>query len=180
MRRPESVDVSDTAADMLRQYRGASADQSDRGRVWYLRARSDCARIARATGYDVRRVVDAAAVLSSNVSWERNLELIDALASDPGNNPGTFGHCYRQALDCLLDGAPVLGPKRAPFAAAIYGDTSAAVVDRHILRAGRVYGWVTDRRRRVCAGALRAAAAVAGVSVTTFQAVLWLTVREAD
>ena len=176
-------DVSAVAAVRSRYlglYAAATAAQHDSGRRWYLRARADCAAIARANGYAVLDVVRACAALSSNVGWDRNLELTAALAAAPGDNPGTFGKCHTAALDCLLDGAAVTGPKRAPFAAAIWGDTSAAVIDRHMFRAAGFVAKSTPRRLRVCARALRETAAVLGLSVTTLQATVWLIQKERD
>ena len=179
MRRPtDTAATAEVTARFLTAYANATPEQIDSGRLWYLRARSACGRLAERHGFDLLGTVKAAAVLSSNVGWDRNLELLDSLLAVPGDNPGTFGRVYRQALDSLLDGAAVTGPKRNPFASAILGIGDSAVVDRHILRAAGYPRKSTPRRMRICAAALRAAAGSLRVPVTTLQATVWLVERD--
>jgi len=176
MRRPDAQETNRVYRRYRRRYTDATEHEVLAGRLWYLRARCECASIGARYGYPIINVVLAVAALSPQVAWRHNLALADALASDPNRNPGHFGHIFQDARAALLHCHAPTGRKRAPFARAILGDPDAAVIDRHMLSAAgdAAWRWVTPRRARIASAALAKLARQTGDTIAQTQAILWL------
>ena len=147
-------------------------------------AREWCAGIAVRHGLELAHVVGAAAALSPQVSWLDQCRYFpgfveSVLGGDSATlpHPGFYGNRTRAArILCGADPLAVLGgPKVRAFHAAIMGDASAVVVDRHA--AALALG---ERRKDLSAlliaevqEAYTLAAAEVAIAPRELQALLW-------
>ncbi len=163
----------------------SDAEDRQAGRTWYPLARGECYDIAKRYGFSLKRACYAAAALSNNMEWSHNVALLEHVAYSvrDGMQPrGHYARCLHKATRILRHGewGALRGPKVVPFARALYGDTTAAVVDRWVARAaGLVVGRLTDRRSADIAVALRVLAREVRQSVAVTQAIIWVAVRRA-
>ena len=175
-------------ANLVAQYETAAEEVQEAGALWYFQARREAQRIGRETGIPWHRVAAAIAVLSPLQPWEKNLEMAETLATaisrdDRIPEPQTFGLNWSKAIE-VLHGEPILehvkGPKVTAFYFAICGDDSRAVVDSWMCK---LLGWEKGAPKpgKVydhLAAFIHAAAREVNVSVTEFQATLWVQVRD--
>lgn len=166
-------------------YQRATREDKRAGRAWYPSARGELFALAKRYRYSLKRAAYAAAALSNNMEWRANLELLEHVAAAVryGQQPrGHYVPCLRKAVAILRRGdwRALRGPKVRPFAAALYGDTTAAVVDRHMARAAGLVGYLTDKRHRDIAAALRMLAREMRERVADVQAIVWLVQRRGD
>ncbi len=161
--------VKPSAANILRIFRAASAEDIAAGREWYSRAHQAAAELAAMGDGDVVRAAAVIAVLSPATPWHRNVQLArhaytlaaegatyDKITSGKaGGGLATMGDAARKAAALVLGGDPasiVSGPKVTAFwlriAEAANSDTSAGsvVVDRHAFDIA--VGRMTDDRTR--------------------------------
>lgn len=166
--------------------RSSFKDEVDGGE-WYSLGKRELRKISRETGFSLKRITWACAVLSNNTGWERNLDLVRSVAFQLRNDMEPTGHC-QQLLDkakrILVDGdfSALSGPKVIPFAQALWQPwSSVAVVDRWIFRAA--YGddplppSLSPGRLRRIQVALQRVAREVELPTTTVQAIIWLTIR---
>jgi hypothetical protein len=172
-------------ANLKRHYHEATVETREAGNTWYALAYQQCQEIAAATGFNVVAVAHAMAALSPLRDWDLNIrqtwEVARAVQHDRTLPRVHFKRCVTAAVECLCGNLDALsGPKVKAFAAAILGDTRAAVVDSHMLRAmgyDRTYTPKAGKPYDTVAGALTEAANQCGVPVSTFQAVVWVHIR---
>ena len=174
----------DAMSALLALYAEADEETIRHGRGWYDRARRECRKIARETGYTVRQVAAVMAItspdaqLSQNVRWTR-----EACASNGrakvGRYPAAMGDKVRRALKDRRDpGQYATGPKVNAFYRAITGDESALVIDRWAAFAAGAGKVVPGANlRRALEAAYRAAAEAVGETVAAFQAIVWTIIR---
>src|SRR5262245_51405453 len=165
-------------------YLTASDSQKAAGKLWYPTARGQLYDLAKRYRQSLKRTAYVAATLSNNREWGTNMALAERVIRDHiagAKLSGHYGHLLDKSLRILTRGdfKQCKGPKVAPFARALYGDTSAAVIDRWMLRAADPDGsnWPNPSRIRRVAGALKALARELRQSVTTVQATIWLAIR---
>lgn len=166
---------------LLAAWRSASRETRRAGRAWYPAARQAAGDIARRRGISFKRSVYLIAVLSNNKDWDVNLDLADDVVTQWKHGDELRGH-YRPLLakaERILAGdfAALQGSKVVPFARAIYGDDSAAVVDRWMFRiVGELPrgGNSRDASVRRVSTALRNVARRVRRSVVEVQATIWI------
>ena len=164
----------------LAAFRRASRAQRLSGLSWYHRARQDINTLSADLGLPPRHVAYAVAALSAQMQWSRNLEVVRDLAN--GLDALGMRGPVEQARACLHgDLSALSGAKVTAFAFALCGDSSAAVIDRWMMRAllGTNTKKVspTQRQYGVITKALKVAARMSGLTTSQFQAVVWLQVR---
>src|SRR5579864_7259738 len=175
----------DYLANLRAVWDRADADDKRHGRMWYYVARGELWDLSRRYRVSLKRVCYAAAALSNNMAWPDNVALTEHVlfALTRGMQPrGHYARCLWKARAIIRRGhfGALRGPKVVPFAAALYGDTSAAVVDRWVARAAGIVGRLTDKRSADIAAALRALARDVRRPVSETQAIIWVTIRRAD
>jgi hypothetical protein len=197
-------DDSRTMAGMTRRilawHDTATREQAQEGRDWYLKARELAGELALGYGYSGEQVAGCIAVLSPQVSWEKNVEAaraavkLHAAGYRPETIPGYAGYRANVAKAWrALDGdmSAVKGPKVEAFAAAILADLSHVVVDVWAIRAARAprralaLAWLDVeqdgvREKRAIAEAYRRAAVKRGIEPAEMQAIVWVAVRESE
>lgn len=163
----------------LASYRRSSYLQRIQGIEWYARARREVLDLANELGLPPRSVAFAVAALSPKMSWKHNLEAVKRLAN--GLDAIGMRGPVEQARACLSgDLSALSGAKVTAFAFALCGDSTAAVIDRWMMRAicsDRIAP--TQRQYGIITKALKVAARMVGLPTTQFQAVVWLQTREA-
>lgn len=155
---------------------------------WYPRTLAYAQEQARAYGFTVEQVAGALAALSPLQSWAGQLEFTPRILEFARNNPeglapdvpGPGFHTNKRKALAILRGAAPLsilgGLKVRAFYAAILGDTSSVVVDRHatsVAYAGNVPPTLTDKRYRDVAKAYALAAVAVGLAPAQVQALTW-------
>lgn len=176
------------ARNLLAIYCRSIDGDRESGKQWYVNAKEECRKISRETGYSLKRVVWAMAVLSNNKQWETNVDLTRAVCFQLRHSKrvtGHFNHLLEKAELILVEGdfGALSGPKVIPFAMAIYQPTcDAAVVDRWVWRAAHreddtVPIYLTPARLNRVAIALRRVARHLQLPVTIVQATIWVAVR---
>ena len=165
---------------LLAVYRRSSYLTRIEGIEWYANARRDIRYLARRLGLPYDAVAYAVAALSANMQWSRNLQVVEDLAK--GLDAIGMRGPVDQARACLSgDLSALSGPKVTAFAFALTGDSSAAVIDRWMMRAiGADRISPTQRQYGVLTKSLRVAARMVGLDTTAFQAVVWLQTRESQ
>lgn len=166
--------------------RRTTADITD-GRDWYLRARREARRMARATGTPWRRCAAIIAVLSPRTDWAR-VNVPAAWAVVEGADPSTiqrmgiYGTNVVKAYR-LLSGEPIAhcvrGPKVSAFYAAIVGTGTVATVDTHAVKVAtaRQFGAIAPNAYAIVAEVYASCAEAVGVPVHELQAVTWCTMK---
>jgi hypothetical protein len=162
---------------LLACYRRSSALTKIEGLAWYANARREIRSLALDHGVPFENAAYAVAALSPKMSWKHNLQAVRNLAM--GLDAIGMRGPVAQARACLAgDLSALRGAKVTAFAFALTGDSSAAVIDRWMMRAigsdrivptQKQYGKVTK--------ALKVAARMVGLPTSQFQAVVWLQVR---
>jgi len=114
------------------------------------------------------------------MQWSRNLTVVKDLAN--GLDALGMRGPIEQARACLQgDLSALSGAKVTAFAFALCGDSSAAVIDRWMMRVllGKDTKKVapTQRQYGVITKSLKVAARMVGLTTSQFQAVVWLQVR---
>jgi hypothetical protein len=166
--------------NLARYYDSATRADKLRGRLWYPTAQAIAKDIAERHALDWRKVALAIAALSPRCDWDRNISAAWEVAA--GKRPAMLRANVDKAL-ALLSGAPsdtLRGVKVRPFAAAILGKRSAAVVDAHMLRAA---GYTSAAPKgyksavKLVQAALRSLARKRGEYVADCQAIIWEAIR---
>lgn len=172
--------MSTYLARFIEAYRFADESQLALGRSWYSDARTTARAIARETGRTLHTVAGVIAALSPRAHWKTNVAWA-AQSCRTGRAVGGLKMCVRKAQAILSGLSPLKalqGNKVRAFYRALVGDTMAAVVDIWI---GRAAGLDDDsdikREYGSIARALVLGAAFVGVSVTDFQATVWVVTR---
>lgn len=183
--KPETVARGEAASlnlgyvnKLLAHYRRASYLTRIEGVEWYANARREIRFLSMRLSLPFDSVAYAVAALSANMQWSRNLQVVEDLAN--GLDAIGMRGPVEQARACLQgDLSALSGAKVTAFAFALTGDSSAAVIDRWMMRAlssdritptQRQYGRITK--------SLKVAARMVGLDPTSFQAVVWLQVRQ--
>jgi len=188
------------ARELADVYAAATPAQRRRGRSWYPTMRRTVGELAAGTGYApvqaaaVLAITSPDAQLSTNVDWTRR-----ALESNGAARVGKYPTRMVPAVQAVLSSPArdaldlVSGPKVHPFARAIMGDRDALVLDRWAYAAANPFrshsadpkpdgskgaSYIGDRTRRELELAYRIAAAAAGETVRSYQAIVWTVVRE--
>ena len=161
----------------LAVYRRSSNLTRLEGIGWYARARRDILSLAGRLGLPEQRVAYAVAALSPKMSWKHNLVAVERLAN--GLDAIGMRGPVAQARACLNgDLSALSGAKVTAFAFALCGDSSAAVIDRWMMRvlcSDRITP--TQKQYGAITKSLRVAAKMVGLPTSQFQAVVWLQVR---
>ena len=114
------------------------------------------------------------------MQWSRNLTVVKDLAN--GLDAIGMRGPVAQARACLKgDLSALSGAKVTAFAFALCGDSSAAVIDRWMMRVlvgtPKKYQAPTQRQYGVATKALTVAARMVGLRTSQFQAIVWLQAR---
>lgn len=189
-------EMIDTFVDRIIHYyemRDAAAEREGRG--WYRYAQDFAHDVASETGISLKQAAYVIAVLSNNVTWERQLKSTIAFVKhvlDGGDAEIGFGfiiECQRKAARIILehDFAALSGPKVTVFAANILGDYSQVTIDRHAVRVcfGRhtddneTTKWVRagSKGRAMLEAAYHEAARITREDPATLQAITWTVYR---
>lgn len=168
------------ARSLLKWWDWSREEQKERGRRWYTDASRECRELASKYNRDYALVVCAAAALSPNKSWKHSVKALEKMLS--GGSGVHFGRQEKAARACLDgDMSALSGPKVTQFARAIVGHTDACVIDVHMRRAmgsDKKHSPDPGRPYNDLAQALTLAAHLVSVPVTTFQATVWITVKD--
>lgn len=168
--------------NILAVWRCATAEQEQRGRVWYRTAHELAGAI---TGGDARAGAGVLAALSANKSWAETCRLARQ-ACEGGLTSGHFANALTKAAVIMAGSDPeeVLPMDRKTghfFRCIAYpGDPEAVVIDRHAhdIAAGEIYGrrdrGLSGQRYELLASAYRQAAQRLGELPSTVQAVTWV------
>jgi len=161
----------------LAVYRRSSYLTRIEGIEWYATARRDIRYLSRRLELPFKNVAFAVAALSPKMSWRHNLQAVENLAN--GLDAIGMRGPVAQARACLSgDLSALSGAKVTAFAFALTGDSSAAVIDRWMMRvicSDRIVP--TQKQYGAITKSLRAAAKMVGLDTSAFQAVVWLQVR---
>ena len=161
----------------LAVYRRSSYLTRIEGIEWYSNARRDIRHLSQTLDVPFRQCAFAVAALSPKMSWKHNLQAVSNLAN--GLDAVGMRGPVAQARACLSGDLNALsGAKVTAFAFALTGDSTAAVIDRWMMRAitsNRIVP--TQKQYGIITKSLRAAAKMVGLDTTAFQAVVWLQVR---
>lgn len=162
---------------LLAVYRSSSYLTRIEGIEWYATARREIRYLANRLSLPFDSVAYAVAALSPKMSWRHNLQAVENLAN--GLDAIGMRGPVAQARACLEgDLSALSGAKVTAFAFALTGDSSAAVIDRWMMRAiGADRIVPTQRQYGIFTKSLRVAARMVGLDTTAFQAVVWLQVR---
>ncbi len=162
---------------LLACYRRSSYLQRVEGIEWYAVARREIRSLAEELGVPFVSVAYAVAALSPKMSWKHNLQAVKNLAN--GLDAIGMRGPVATARACLSgDIGALSGAKVTAFALALTGDSSAAVIDRWMMRAiGADRIAPTQRQYGIVTKALKVAARMTGLPTSQFQAVVWLQVR---
>ncbi len=169
--------------NMLDVWDSATAAERASGAAWYPTALGRCQTIAGQFGMPTAAVVRSLAALSPLREWELNVrqtkEVVKAYKAKRKAPAVHFRARISAALACLR-GEPVTGAKVSAFAAAILGDTTAAVIDTWMLRAMDYQKphFPKGPQYTRLAECLTLAAREAGVPTSTFQATVWTVIRD--
>ncbi len=182
------MSAAEYATALRAVYDRATAEDVRNGRMWYYTARGELWDLSKRYRVSLKRTAYAAAALSNNMEWGANVALLEhvlhVLTRGIGRPRGHYAPCLRKATAIIRRGefGALRGPKVVPFAAALYGDMSAAVIDRHMWRAasGDKFTNLTDKRSADCAAALRRVARDVRKPVAEVQAVIWVVQRRGD
>ena len=170
---------------LLARYRLAIARRPDllRAEPWYWREGERIRAAARAAGVDELRAIDAAAALSPAGRWDSIVSRLLAFyravqeGAPPPKMP-TYGRNVRAAVAILRGRGAPSGPKVSRFARNLRGDPGCVTVDRWAARAAGLPESGGARWYRSIEEAYRSAASVAGIPPSTFQAILWVALRD--
>jgi hypothetical protein len=172
------------ARRLLAIYAQATPECRDHGARWYPEALQGCERLATRHGLPVARVAYAVAAVSPLQPWSKNLsigaELCRAYVASRTPQTLTFKSRINEGMRALDGERVVKGPKVEAFARAILGDRGACVIDTWMLRAmgwNRAYSPKGNMYAQL-AFILTTAAHIARVDVATFQAIVWLAIRD--
>ena len=186
---------------LLGIYRTAGRANIEAGRRWYQDAFQECLDIAESYGEPVEVVAALVAILSPNNQWNQNLDdactvieyyhysgVDDAseckLSTYTRNRDKAFSVLWE-----ISDGVEpkvaaehyARGPKVSAFLRAILGDRDALVLDSHCINAwygrrieGSNLSGAATADRRKCIEDYTHGASVAGESVASFQAIIWI------
>ena len=162
---------------LLACYRRSSYLQRLEGIEWYATARREIRDLATRQSLPFDSVAYAVAALSPKMSWKHNLRAVENLAK--GLDAIGMRGPVAQARACLQgDLSALSGAKVTAFALALTGDSTAAVIDRWMMRAiGADRIVPTQRQYGIVTKALKVAARMVGLPTSQFQAVVWLQVR---
>ncbi len=162
---------------LLACYRRSSYLQRIEGIAWYEKARREILSLARRVGVPQQNVAYAVAALSPKMSWKHNLKAVENLAN--GLDAIGMRGPVAQARACLSgDLSALRGAKVTAFAFALTGDSTAAVIDRWMMRAiGSDRIVPTQKQYGIVTKSLKVAARMVGLTTSQFQAVVWLQVR---
>jgi hypothetical protein len=166
--------------------RAERAGRVERGRRWYPTANALLRAAAEDSGYSLEQAAAVFAIVSPGTQLVSNFEWTRAALQSRGQAPvGRFPNVMapkvRRALaDEGYARSVATGPKVAAFLAAILGDTDSLVLDRWALfaAAGEPNENPSPRERETYTAAYRETAARVGETVSAFQAIVWIQVRE--
>jgi hypothetical protein len=148
------------------------------GGAWYAEAKRTARALSRKHGVKVSVAAGVLAATSPRQRWASNVGITAALLEDPLAPVPCFAANVAKARRIIAGEAPLSvlgGDKVRAFYRAIMGDQDAAVVDVWMFRAmGVVAGGIKYAEAEA---ALREAAASVGITVSTFQATVWVKVR---
>lgn len=166
----------------LASYQKASEDQKSRGIHWYSKAQNDIKALAKKINLPYHNVAYAVAALSTQMKWEKNLQVVKALAN--GHDAIGMRGPVETAKKCLKGETKALsGPKVNAFALALIGKEDQCVIDRWIMRIllGRDSKKIapTQKEYGKISKALEVAARMVSLPPNQFQATIWLQTREA-
>lgn len=179
-----SLDHGDMVHNILSYWQAATPEQHEEGAAWYGKAGRIVDAIAHEAGMPASRVAFALAALSPRNPWRWNVA--DCFAYATARKAGmtmpkatTFKRNQLRAWKALgQDGSPwdSEAPKVTAFVAAILGDSYAVVVDQWAYRVATLARSkaISPKAYRAVAAAYIEAAALAGTTPSTMQAVTWL------
>lgn len=179
--RPEVV------ARLVEHYHAATPDEVIDGGTWYYRAYQWAADTAGRYGVRPENIAGAVAALSPLREWGANLdqatEVAAAVTAGADPPPVHFWTNVSKAVACITGECPgtvLRGDKERSFFAAICGEPTAVTVDRWAMLAAAgqpVRGTPSARQYRQYHAEYTAAAAEVGEEPATFQAIVWVRVR---
>lgn len=144
---------------------------------WYRESRRTARKLATKHGTTLATSAGVIAALSPRIQWATNVNGADHILGGGDTGPG-FNRNVEKACR-IRDGERPLsvlgGPKVTAFYRSIMGDENAAVIDVWMWRAMGVAPG--DLSYEEAAEVLRRAAGGAGISVSSFQALIWTQVR---
>lgn len=185
---------------LIQLYEQSTPEQKRDGAAWYPEAHDFCKRLAKRSGYDLVTVCRAVSALSPQLSWNKNKVAAELVLTGRDTRPSGVLHrslakarrilrgqtitctrCPRASRILLQPFCPRHAPKTFNFCLNIL-DPSApqwVTIDRHAATA-----WYATPMRKtkfdywdVAAEYLVAADAL-GVVASTFQATIWIVIRD--
>lgn len=167
--------------NFLRYWRSATREQRQSGAKWYTSARAIIGTLATRQGHSKATVAGVVAATSPRMHWSRNIAVSEVLLAG-GTPAGVFRTSIDKARRIIAGAKPLCvlrGNKVRAFYRALVGDTSAAVIDAWMLRAGGLdaESKLTDRAYAALAGALTELARRLRITVTHLQATIWVAIR---
>lgn len=183
-----AIDTTPMVARIVECYVNATEDQVSAGIVWYSSYQHTLERIAADHGHTLPTVAGLFAVLSPQMTPQRNLALLRAVL-DMGAHDVRVRITAHQRTACAAilesDGtyahvAPfVTGPKVSAFYANLCGDYSVVCVDRHAasIAHGEHLSNPKPSELRGVADAFTIAAGVLDADPAVIQAVTWVAYR---
>jgi hypothetical protein len=174
--------------NLLRVFDAATPAEFENGVFWYRIAGDHAEALATHTG-SVSNGAALLAALSPRCRWDLNVAQAYAVATGADRIPRPLlPENLERAHDVLANGIAGLGkgPKVNAFYANIMGDEDSVTIDTWAVRAALLSPVATKSEQSklsrvgvydALANAYRTAAAKRGVSPSTMQAVVWVTIR---
>lgn len=163
---------------------GVDEETLAQGAAWYPRARGIVVQMAAQYGRPAWQVAGIISALSQQCRWSTNIDRAHAVLSGE-EKIGGLSRAVDKAKQIYHGAEPksVLGKqayKIQAFYDALMGDSEAAVIDTWMITAlAWDKAWYTRLQYQRLADVLRKEAKRAGLSVTAYQAAVWVQVRGA-
>lgn len=158
--------------------RSATPEQIEQAHVWYDKAHAVAMTVGINLGIDIERAASIVSAFSPRVHWVRNVR--NATAFSLGYETSGLSMCRTIAENALVHGFNALkGPKTNAFARAIAGDSSAVVIDVHMINAAGMDSskGINDSQYRLLEKSVRMLAKEFSMTPRECQALIWIIER---